>query len=206
MARVRTCFASSVCCSDGFSDLSAMAQALYYRLGFEADSDGAIDNVRSVMRSMRASEKDLEALIDGQYLIQIDDVLFIKHWWVNNKQDKINYRPGRYQNELKKLSSDSSTREYVSSDLHQSDISLTSVHNIKELKVIESKLIEDNSKEFNESNQTDVSLTSVERQTFDCPKCGAIQKAYTTGDGFGQCEECRSLWALPQKQIKAGVP
>lgn len=103
MTRKRACFASSVCCSDSFADLSHSAQALYTQLGFEADSDGAVGNVRRVMRSGGFTVEHVAELVAAGLLIEVSDVHVVTHWWVNNNRDRCNYRPGDHQDVMKRL-------------------------------------------------------------------------------------------------------
>ena len=123
--RQRTCFASAVVCDDGFRDLPEGARLLYYELGFNADSDGAIDGIRGVARMARATMDDIDALTDSGYLLWVDGVPFIKHWWVNNNRDRCNYRPGGHPDQLAKLI-DEQKKPYALKDLRQTDESLTS--------------------------------------------------------------------------------
>lgn len=97
MARAKTCFASSICCSDDFLDMPPSARALYLHLGLEADNDGVIANVKSLMRQVQASNDDLSILTAKGYLISVENLYVIRDWWINNNQDRSKYRPGDYK-------------------------------------------------------------------------------------------------------------
>ena len=48
--------------SDAFLDLSFSAQALYFHLFARSDAEGNASNPRAIMRAVRATEDDREAL------------------------------------------------------------------------------------------------------------------------------------------------
>ena len=77
-------FSMDIVDSDAFLDLPLSAQALYFQLGMRADDDGAIGNVKAIRRYIGASEKDLTALMEHRFLLLIDNIVFIKHWKINN--------------------------------------------------------------------------------------------------------------------------
>lgn len=103
MARKRACFASSVCCTDDFSDLPASAQALYFRLGFHADADGAVDGVRGIVRGGGFSDGDMQALFEAGLLLDCGGVPVIAHWWTNNTKNIRDYRPGDHLHDMESL-------------------------------------------------------------------------------------------------------
>ena len=100
MARAKTMFASSVCCSDRFSELSFEAQALYYRLNLEADGVGALNNVKTVMRAAGFAETALDELMRAGFVLEITDpldpFLLIADFWINNNLDKTNIRKSEH--------------------------------------------------------------------------------------------------------------
>lgn len=184
MARKRACFAASVCCSDSFADLSSEAQALYYRLGFEADADGAIDNVRQVSRMTGFGGDAVAELVGAGLLIEVPPIHVVAHWWVNNKVDKSNYREGDHRLEIDAALEKDDCRVYrlvmggapdgsQQSAFNQTDGSLSSVVNT----------IQNNLTEFfgNESNPIESERNQDERKesgqpvplTARCPECGS---------------------------------
>ena len=124
-------FSSAVCCTDSFYDLSDTAQALYFQLGFEADNDGVVGSVRSVARKCGYDKEKIAALIDelmsAGLLLEILDTHLISHWWVNNKFDKANYRPGDRQDVRALVQLDPTTRVFQLITDIQTDVSLLSV-------------------------------------------------------------------------------
>lgn len=78
-------FSKSITDSDAFREMPASAQSLYFHIGMQADDDGFIDNYRSLMRAVNASEDDLKILIGKRFLILFPSkVLVVKHWRINN--------------------------------------------------------------------------------------------------------------------------
>lgn len=193
MARAKTCFASSVCCSDSFADLSAEAQALYYRLGFEADSDGAVGNVRQVVRMGGFGPESVDELVAAGLLIEILDVHVVAHWWVNNNRDRCNYRPGDHQdamgrlelgeNRVYRLVTASQSNTSLIEACEQSDVSL-------QYKGLEGNQTEGNGMESNprkENPSEDAHAYARVR----CPQCGTeCAGAVEGGAVIGWCPSC----------------
>ena len=196
--RSKACFSRSVCCDDGFAELPKDSQLLYYRLGFEADSDGAIDGMKGIVRSIGATDADLSALFDGGYLIDVEGVPFVRHWWVNNKRDSKNYRPGAHCDKLKKLVIEGcmpyELREQQTED-HQSDVSLTSDSNRKESSVTQTNGNEPKRMEGNgtEGDREECGATSGVLQCSEC--CNWYPAVSEGGSLHAYCDKCRSdIW------------
>ena len=96
MARTRM-FANAVIGSARFLRLSVGARLLYYDLGMRADDDGAVEAF-AVMRTCGVGENALQELIDGGFLVLLNDdqVCYITHWHENNTIRKDRYRRGLY--------------------------------------------------------------------------------------------------------------
>lgn len=193
MARAKTCFASSVCCSDSFADLSHSAQALYLQLGFEADSDGAIGNVRRVMRMGGFGAEAVAELVAAGLLIEVLDVHVVAHWWVNNNRDRCNYRPGDHQdamaslelgeNRVYRLVTDSQTENSLTEGCYQSNGSL-------QYKRIEENEIEGNQTEANPKEENPRENAPA-RESARCPRCGEECAAVNEfGAVRGWCPNC----------------
>jgi len=81
----RRMFAKSIIDSDGFLELSAPAQLLYFHLGMRADDEGFINKPRSILRMVGGTDAELRELLEKQYLIGFDSgVVVIRHWRVHN--------------------------------------------------------------------------------------------------------------------------
>lgn len=88
LLKARTCLASSVVCSDGFLGLPKGSQALYLQMSLNADSNGILSGVRSLIRQADATTEDFEALADAGYLLEIGGEWVICDWWVSNVKSK----------------------------------------------------------------------------------------------------------------------
>lgn len=89
---------------DQFLELPAGAQLLYFHLSSRADDDGFI-TPKKVMKVVGATKKDLDALIDGGYLIEFESgVVVITHWRINNSIRKDRHSATSYAEELSELS------------------------------------------------------------------------------------------------------
>ena len=77
--------------SDKFLDLSIGAQALYFHLGMQADDDGFVNGPRLITRQLKRPYKDLQALIDAGFLLELDGVVVLTHWRMANnlKKDRL---------------------------------------------------------------------------------------------------------------------
>lgn len=86
----RRMFSQKVTETDKFLDMGLTAQSLYFHLGMNADDDGFVGNPKSIKRMIGASEDDLKALVEKDYLIVFEDgVVVIKDWLVSNYVKKI---------------------------------------------------------------------------------------------------------------------
>lgn len=169
MARRRTCFASSVCCTDAFADLPASAQALYFQLAMSSDADGAVDGIRKATRAAGFSKEDVAELYGAGFLVDAGGVPFIAHFWVHQNRDRINYRPGDHAHLVGAVLELGEDRVYRPKDEHQSDGSLASVANS-----IPFQTIPDDSNPFQsmQGNQTEEEEASrAPAELAPCPVC-----------------------------------
>lgn len=90
--KAKRMFSSVITKQDEFLDMPLSAQALYFHINMEADDEGFVSNVRSLLRQVRGSEDDLKILIAKRYLISFESgVVVIKHWLIHNtiRQDRV---------------------------------------------------------------------------------------------------------------------
>lgn len=87
MGKNRTCIAQFVYMGDAFLKLSVTQRLLYTYLQFESDGYGIVTGVYTPKMQASASDEDLRTLIDNGYLLPIEDVYVIRHWWRNNTGD-----------------------------------------------------------------------------------------------------------------------
>lgn len=100
----RRMFAKSIVTSDAFLDLPATARCLYFGIGMEADDDGFVNNVNSIMRMVGATKEDVKILVSRKFLILFDSgVVLVKHWKINNYIQKDRYHPTKYRAEKEQV-------------------------------------------------------------------------------------------------------
>ncbi len=100
----RRMFAKSIINSDAFLDMPLSSQCLYFHLSMRADDDGFINNAKSIMRFIGASEDDIKLLIAKKFILTFENgVIVIKHWLLHNYIQKDRYKPTNYVDEKKTL-------------------------------------------------------------------------------------------------------
>ena len=93
----RRMFAKTIVTSDDFLDMPMSARCLYFTLGMFADDDGFVNNPKSIMRQVGASNDDMNLLIAKKYLLIFENgVIVIKHWRMHNYIQKDRYTPTKY--------------------------------------------------------------------------------------------------------------
>ena len=106
MAR-RRMFSSAIVLSDAFLDMPATTRCLYYTFGMVADDDGFVNNPRSVMRQIGATDDDVRILLAKRYILGFDSgVICIKHWRINNYIRSDRYAETTYVEEKATLTLD----------------------------------------------------------------------------------------------------
>lgn len=86
------CISSDILMNDNFMSLPNSAKVLYIYFNQETDNLGFVDNLASIMAITKAKPKDLELLIEREYIIKVKDWLYLEtHFRLNNK----NLRPER---------------------------------------------------------------------------------------------------------------
>ena len=100
-------FAKSIVLSDAFLDMPMSARCLYFTLGMLADDDGFVNNPKSIIRTIGASEDDMRVLINKRFVLVFDKgIIVIKHWRINNYLRSDRYRETNYKDEKKLLEVD----------------------------------------------------------------------------------------------------
>ena len=92
MAKQKRMFSSVITKQDEFLDMPLSAQALYFHLNLEADDEGFVSNVKSLMRQVRCNEDDFKILLAKRYLLSFESsVIVVKHWFIHNtiRQDRV---------------------------------------------------------------------------------------------------------------------
>ena len=99
----RRCISKDFYESSDFAELSNISKVLYTQFILHSDDDGIIINPKVVMLISKAKQKHLDELLIKNFLIQIDDVLVVKHWFLHNKVQPTRKHDSIYQKELSKL-------------------------------------------------------------------------------------------------------
>lgn len=104
MAR-RRCFSADVVLDERFLDLPFSAQALYFHFGMHTDDDGFVGGMRRVIGVSGASAEDVQALIDGGFIILFKSkVVCDRFFRINNTLQKNDrYKKTNYHNEFEML-------------------------------------------------------------------------------------------------------
>ena len=114
----RRMFSQKVTETDKFLDMGLTAQSLYFHLGMNADDDGFVGNPKSIKRMIGASEDDLKALVEKDYLIVFEDgVVVIKDWRISNYVKPDRYTPTIYTDDRKLIGLDKNKRYQFVPDL-----------------------------------------------------------------------------------------
>lgn len=103
----RRMFAKTIIDSDAFLNMPSSSQNLYFHLGMRADDDGVVNNPRTIMRMIGASNDDMNLLISKKFVIVLEEtIIIIKHWRINNYIQKDRYVPSKYKELIDNLSLD----------------------------------------------------------------------------------------------------
>lgn len=93
-------FSRKLISSDAFLDLPLTAQGLFFHFCMRADDDGFVDSPKKIMREVKATKKDFNALKEKRYILVFDSgVILIKHWFIHNTIAKDRYTPTIYTDE-----------------------------------------------------------------------------------------------------------
>ena len=97
--------------SDKYVRLPFSSQAIYIQMILNADDDGFVDNVESLIRVVGVERKYYRELVSREYLIEFESgVAVITHWKKMNKIRVDRYVPTDYTEELRMLTLDEKDR------------------------------------------------------------------------------------------------
>ena len=217
----RRMFSIALVESDSFYELSALSQALYFHLNLNADDDGLVDNVRSVMRDLKATKNNLSQLIDGGYLIELDKtVMAITHWNQHNRIKGDRYTKTTYNELMSKLRRDENDRYFKASEDFFGNICAPQDRKGKDSAVEDSKakdrVVEHRAEEkreekkYNSFFHTDIQTASASQNSADATAINDLSidsltlqalknnirlyfmKKYNTVNTFGLIEHCEA--------------
>jgi len=116
----RRMFAKTIIDSDAFLDMPITARLLYYDLAMRADDDGFINAPKRIMRTIGASDDDLQILAAKKFIIPFENgVVVIKHWRIHNYIRKDTYNRTPYLEELAALELDENKAYTIRKDLKE---------------------------------------------------------------------------------------
>ena len=97
--------------ADKYVRLPFSSQAIYIQMILNADDDGFVDNVESLLRILGVERKYYRELVTGGYVIEFDSgIAVIAHWRKMNKVRVDRYTPTDYTKELERLTIDEKDR------------------------------------------------------------------------------------------------
>ncbi len=103
----RRMFSKTIVLSDDFLDMPMSTRILYFTFGMVADDDGFVNNPRSIMRQISATNDDLKILLAKRYIILFESgVIVIRHWRLHNYIQKDRYKPSKCLAEKELISVD----------------------------------------------------------------------------------------------------
>lgn len=155
MPKVR-CISSDILENDNFTSLPMSAKMLYVYINNETDNLGFIDNMDIIVAKAKAKKKDIQLLIDREYLYKVKDWLYLEvHFRLNNK----NLRPergakSRFGKYLDKYELDEERGMYLPTNCRQNDDKMPTncPKNSEQYKVKENKVKENNINQSNSIN------------------------------------------------------
>lgn len=97
-------FSREITDSDAFLDLSLPAQCLYFHVCLAADDEGFISAGKRIARTIGATEKELDELVQHGFLILFPSGVYVAaHFWVSNNLRSDRFHETVYQAEKKLL-------------------------------------------------------------------------------------------------------
>lgn len=155
MSKVR-CISSDILENDNFTSLPMSAKMLYVYINNETDNLGFIDNMDIIVAKAKAKKKDIQLLIDREYLYKVKDWLYLEvHFRLNNK----NLRPergakSRFGKYLDEYELDEERGMYLPTNCRQNadKIPTNCPKNSEQYKVKENKVKETNINQSNSIN------------------------------------------------------
>lgn len=80
-------FSNDIVESNLFLEMPPTSQALCFHLCMNADDDGFVNNPKSILRAVRASQEDFKLLISKQFIIPLDSGIYaVAHWKIHNER------------------------------------------------------------------------------------------------------------------------
>ena len=105
----RRMFSKKITDTDNFLDMPLSSQALYFHLNMGADDEGFIDKVKTIQRTIGASDDDVKILIAKGFIIPFESgVVVIRHWRIHNYIQADRFQSTIHKEEKEQLEFDKS--------------------------------------------------------------------------------------------------
>ena len=105
----RRMFSKKITETDNFLDMPLSSQALYFHLNMGADDEGFIDKVKTIQRTIGASDDDVKILIAKGFIIPFESgVVVIRHWRIHNYIQADRFQSTIHKEEKEQLEFDKS--------------------------------------------------------------------------------------------------
>ena len=161
----RRMFSKKITNTDQFLDLPLSSQALYFHLNMNADDDGFVNNVRSIIRLVGASNDDFKLLVAKQFVIAFNDgITVIRDWRIHNYIQKDRRQPTLYKKELKQLGLDENNR-YIKDPNHVSNLDTECIQPVSTGKVRLGKVSKDIDKDSKEDKRSLAKESAKDKKT-----------------------------------------
>ncbi len=99
----RRCISVDVYESEEFFELSDKAKVLYTHFILRSDDEGVIINPKTAMRLCTAGDEVLEELIVKGFVLKVEEIFVIKHWYAHNRIQPTKKTASLYREELSAL-------------------------------------------------------------------------------------------------------
>lgn len=158
-------FSKKITNTDQFLDLPLSSQALYFHLNMNADDDGFVNNVRSIIRLVGASNDDFKLLVAKQFVIAFNDgITVIRDWRIHNYIQKDRRQPTLYKKELMQLGLDENNR-YIKDPNHVSKLDTECIQPVSTGKVRLGKVSKDIDKDSKEDKRSLAKESAKDKKT-----------------------------------------
>lgn len=99
----RRCIAVDIYESEEFLNLSDKAKVLYTQFILKSDDEGVVINPKTAMRLCRAEEHHYNELLENGFLLEVERICVIRHWYAHNRIQPSKKTESIYQHELSTL-------------------------------------------------------------------------------------------------------
>lgn len=185
-------FSLKIINSDAFLDLPLTAQGLYFHLAMRADDDGFIDNPKMILRTVRASNDDLNILIAESFLICFDDgLVVVRHWKIHNTIQKDRYKPTQHKKHKEFLTVEDNKEYAEKVNVSKMDTDcIQSVSKMEtQIRLDKSRLDKSNKKKFyKEKVFSDSSAVASEKKAFK-HKYGEFKNVFLSDEELSKLKE-----------------